>query len=102
MSAQPKNESRDGPDLGRAGQEQLEDTIAPPQVGSGFNVNPTVLKGIRNVLLVVYSKTVDQAYRPASSRNRNSRCLQLWRVALGPYSETSLPITHRRTDKLLS
>ena len=51
MSAQPKNESKDGSDLGRAGQEQLQGTIAPPQVGSGFNVDPSVLNGIRNDLV---------------------------------------------------
>ena len=102
MSAQPKNESRDGSDLGRAGQEQLEGIIAPPQVGSGFNVDPTVLNGIRNVHLVVYTKTVDQAFRLASSRNRNCCCPQLWHVALGADSKAYLPFTHRRTDKLLS
>lgn len=46
MSEQPGNESKDGSDLGRAGQERLEGTIAPPQVGSGFIVDPTVRDSI--------------------------------------------------------
>lgn len=102
MSKRPGNESRDGSDLGRAGQKQLEGAIAPPQVGSGFNVDPTVLNGIRNVHLVLYSETVDQSFSLASSRNRNCCCLQLWHVTLGAYSKAYLSFTHRRTDELLS
>ena len=45
MSAQAENDSKDTPDLGRAGSERLVGTIAPPQVGSNFTVEPTVLSG---------------------------------------------------------
>ena len=46
-------DSRDGCDLGRAGSERLEGTIAPPQVGSDFDVDPTVLNGICSIRLAV-------------------------------------------------
>ncbi|KAL8648353.1 MAG: hypothetical protein Q9226_006029 [Calogaya cf. arnoldii] len=46
MSGQPEDGSKGAPDLGRAGQERLEGTIAPPRLGSGFEVDPTVLKSL--------------------------------------------------------
>lgn len=46
MSVEPDIDSRDIGDLGRAGQERLEGTVPPPQVGDEFNVDPVVLNGI--------------------------------------------------------
>lgn len=102
MSAQPKNESKDGSDLGRAGQERLESTIAPPQLGNGFIVDPTVLKSIRHGSLLASTKMIDQAFRFSNSRDRNRCRLQSWHVTLGPYSKACLPFIDRRTGELLS
>ncbi|KAL8698399.1 MAG: hypothetical protein Q9224_001870 [Gallowayella concinna] len=46
MSEQPGNNPNDGSDLGRAGQERLEGSIAPPQLGNNFIVDPTVLDSL--------------------------------------------------------
>lgn len=43
MSVKPDGDSSDVGDLGRAGQERLEGTIPPPQVGDEFHVDPIVL-----------------------------------------------------------
>ena len=59
MSAQPENDSKDAPDLGRAGQERLVGTIAPPQVGSDFNVEPTVLSGNFKMHLAAATNVID-------------------------------------------
>lgn len=103
MSLNPENGSKDGPELGRAGQERLESAIAPPQLGSDFIVDPTVLTSIgqRNTLLE-YIKVIDQGFRFSHSRHRNRCSFQLWHVALGPYSKARLPFTDRRTGQLLS
>lgn len=49
MSVQPDCDSRDVRDLGRAGQERLEGTIYPPQVGEEFHVDPAILNGILSI-----------------------------------------------------
>lgn len=43
MSTQENDSKQDVGALGRAGQERLVGTIAPPEVGSDFEVDPTVL-----------------------------------------------------------
>ena len=103
MSTYPENGPKDGPELGRAGQERLESTIAPPQLGSDFTVDPTVLTSIRQRNnLLGYTKMIDQGFRFSHSRHRDRCSFQLWHVALGPYSKACLPFTHRRTGQLLS
>ena len=59
MSTQPENDSKDAPDLGRAGQERLVGSIAPPQVGSNFNVEPTVFNGNQKTPLAVATNIID-------------------------------------------
>lgn len=74
MLVEPNSNSGNVGDLGRAGQERLEGTIAPPQVGDVFHVDPVALTGIYPSASLSERRQVDHATSFPSSWHHTYHC----------------------------